>query len=76
MKMLRITKGVTSDFFHTHSHIDFIDLFHKLQWLQLNSLKYETTTFWKFITCLSDNSYISYMGLCMCFIYFFKINFF
>ncbi len=31
--------------------------------------------FQKFITCLSDNSYISYMGLCMRFI-FIKINYF
>ncbi len=28
MKMLRITKGVTSDFFHTLPHTDLIDLFH------------------------------------------------
>ncbi len=39
MKMLRITKGVTSDLFiylfiHTHSHItDLIDCFDKLQWV-------------------------------------------
>ncbi len=39
----------------------------------LTALKYETKIFQKFITCLSDNSYISYMGLCICFISF-KIN--
>ncbi len=40
----------------------------------VTALKYETKMFQKFITCLFDNSYISYMGLCM--LYFFKINYF
>ncbi len=38
----------------------------------VTALKYETKMFLKFITCLFDNSYISYMGLCM--LYFFKMN--
>ncbi len=34
MKMLMITKGVTSDFFpHKHLRTDLIESFHKLQWL-------------------------------------------
>ncbi len=36
----------------------------------MTALKYETPMFYKFITCFSDNSYISSMGLCMCFIFF------
>ncbi len=35
----------------------------------MTARKYETKMFQKFITCLSDNSYISYMGLCICFIF-------
>ncbi len=40
---------------------------HKNRWMEtqlVTALKYETKMFHKFITCLRDNSYISYMGLC------------
>ncbi len=39
---------------------------HKNRWLErqlVTALKYETKMFQKFITCLSENSYISYLGL-------------
>ncbi len=68
MKMLRITKGVTSDFSHTLPRTDLIDFFHTV-----TALKYETPIFQKFITCLSDNSY---MYLCICFIFFKILNYF
>ncbi len=45
---------------------------HKNRWMEtqiVTALKYETKMFQKFITCLSDNYYISYMGLCICFIF-------
>ncbi len=46
---------------------------HKNRWMEtqlVTALKYGTKMFQKFITCLFDNSYISYMGLCICFILF------
>ncbi len=64
MKMLRITEGgYIGFFFFTHTDLNY--LFHKLQ----TALKYETKMFQMFITCSSDNSYISYMGLYKCFIF-------
>ncbi len=45
---------------------------HKNRWMEMQlvtALKYETKMFQKFITCLFDNSYISYLGLCICFIF-------
>ncbi len=50
MKMLRITKGVTS-VFHSLPYTDLIGFFHKLQC----ALKYETPIFQEFIICLFDN---------------------
>ncbi len=57
MKMVKITKGVTSDFyfFHTLPNTYLTDFFHKLQFYEC-SLKYETPMFQEFITCLFDNS--------------------
>ncbi len=60
--MLKITKGVTSDFFsHTLPRTDSIDLCSDCSKNTNVSEVYS-------VTCLSDNSYISYMGLCICFI--------
>ncbi len=42
----------------------------------MTALKYETKMFQKFITCLFDYSYISYMGLCICFILFLRLALF
>ncbi len=45
---------------------------HKNRWMEtqlVTALKYETKMFQKFITCLFDNSYISYIALCICFIF-------
>ncbi len=39
MKMLRITKGVTSDFFHTLPQTDLTDLFHKLQFYKCSKIR-------------------------------------
>ncbi len=56
MKMLMITKGVASEYFHTHR--DFIDFFPQIA---LTALTYET--------CLFDYHFISYLVLCICFIF-------
>ncbi len=66
-------------FFYAHLGVSIQDFFyaifqnaHKNRWMETQlviALKYETKMFQKFITCLSDNSYISYMGLCICFIF-------
>ncbi len=45
---------------------------HTNRWMEtqlVTALKDETKMFQTFITCLSDNSYISYMGLCICSIF-------
>ncbi len=45
---------------------------HRNRWMEMQlvtALKYETQIFHKFIRCLFDNSYISYLGLCICFIF-------
>ncbi len=63
MKMLTITKGVTSEYFHTHTAM--IDFLH----FALTALKYETPMFQEFRTHLFDNCFISYLGLCICFIF-------
>ncbi len=42
---------------------------HKNRWIEtqlVTALNYETKLFQKFITCLFNNSYISYMRLCIC----------
>ncbi len=62
---------------HFHPGIVYA-IFHvnKNRWMEtqlVTALKYGTKMFQKFITCLFDSSYISHMGLCICFI-FFKIN--
>ncbi len=65
--MLMITKEVTTEYVHTQT--DFSDFFPKLQLL---ALKYETPMYQEFRTqntCLVDNCFISYLGLCVCFIF-------
>ncbi len=45
---------------------------HKNRWMEtqlVTALKYETKMFQKFITCLFDNSYISFLGPCKCFMF-------
>ncbi len=69
-EFMRILAFPSSDFFMRYSKmrikIGGWNLF--LEQL-VTALKYEYKMFQKFITCLSDNSYISYMGLCICFIF-------
>ncbi len=55
MKMLMITEEVTSEYFHIY-----IDRF--LFKIALTALKYETPIFQE--SCLFNNCFIFYMGLC------------
>ncbi len=60
MKMLMITNRVTSEYFHTDTYL--IDFFPKLHYCNMRQ-----QCFWD--TCLFNNCFISYFGLCICFIF-------
>ncbi len=68
------TQICTSCHFHQAFFYAIFQNAHKSRWMEtqlVTALKYETNMFQKFRTCLSDNSYISYMGLCTVYALFF-----